>query len=238
MSASLPIRQVKRPLCLLGQHNGQLPDTLLESIPGQQGGPTIRLVETAARAWKAMQAAALADGHVLKATSAADSYRPYAVQEKIFRQRYTTTPLRGRPSRSWNGALWYQKPGTAAAAVPGTSNHGLGLAVDIENPPVDWLVANETRFGFSHEIVSEPWHVHYFTGDAIPVAVLNFEHEEEDMATWKDWSDAEKMEMVKAVTDAVEARLSDTSRIPGNRMDRAVNASERVAKHFQVPLSG
>lgn len=235
MPSALPIRDVKRPMCLLGQQNGRIPDTLLESIPGQDGGPTIRLVEPAARAWKAMQAAALADGVVLKATSTVDSFRPYAVQEKIFRQRYTTTPLRGRPSRSWEGARWYQKPGTAAAAVPGTSNHGLGLACDVVLGPgvLDWLVAHELSFGFSHELVEEAWHVHYFTGDAIPALVLAHEaHDEEPELT-----DQEKIQLVDLIASEVVKRLSDTKQIPGDRMNRAVNASERIAKHFQVPLS-
>lgn len=204
MTSALPIRDVKRPMCLLGQQNGRIPDTLLESIPGQDGGPTIRLVEPAARAWKAMQAAALADGVVLKATSTVDSFRPYAVQERIFRQRYTTTPLRGRPSREWEGVRWYQKPGTAAAAVPGTSNHGWALAVDNVLAPgtLAWLLDHALSYGWSWELQSEPWHVRYFAGDDIPAAVLDHEHatpspappphpiiEEDDVFTYRDARD-------------------------------------------------
>jgi hypothetical protein len=158
--------------------------------PGAAGGFTVRLVAPAARAWRALAYAAIKAGHTLKPTGPADSYRPYEVQERIFRQRYTTTYLAGRPYKVWNGRRWYQKPGTAVAAVPGSSNHGLGLAVDtgeerdsdagaesLDNPTLLWLLNNELRYGFSHEVQSEPWHIRYFAGDKIPKAVLDHEQQ-------------------------------------------------------------
>ena len=57
--------------------------------------------------------------------------------------------------------LYGQKP--ALAAVPGTSNHGWGLAVDlcggIQNfgtPHYTWMKANAGRFGFLHPDWAEP----------------------------------------------------------------------------------
>ncbi|RZU76075.1 D-alanyl-D-alanine carboxypeptidase-like protein [Micromonospora kangleipakensis] len=191
-----PVRPVKRPNRLAGQSNGKLAAEILVDVPGQRGGPRVRLVKPAARAWTAMCAAALAAGHTLKATDLHGSYRPYEVQERIFRERYTRTVLPGQPSRMWNRQRWYQKPGTAKAAVPGTSNHGLGLAVDtgeerdhnIDTDTLDggtlrWLIHNEQRFGFSHEIQSEPWHIRYFAGDTIPAAVTAYESEIENSHT-------------------------------------------------------
>jgi LAS superfamily LD-carboxypeptidase LdcB len=75
------------------------------------------------------------------------------------------------------------------AARPGTSNHGLGLAVDFAEerngkPGVEsvspafvkWLDKNANRFGFFREFSSgaEPWHWRYVAGDAIPPDVLSF----------------------------------------------------------------
>lgn len=182
---ALPVHNVTEPAVLRGQPNGRLPDAILVDTPGQAGGPTVRLVAPAARAWRALCAAALDEvGVILKASGPADSYRPLEVQDRIFRQRYTTDRLPGRPSRQWNGRTWWQRPGTAAAAVPGTSNHGRGLAVDvgveadgdtgtesIDAKTVAWLTAHAARFGFSAELQSEPWHWRYYTGDAIPAAV-------------------------------------------------------------------
>lgn len=186
---TFPVVTIRRSALLTGQTNGKLTDSILVNIPGLAGGPTIRLITPAARSWKAMQAHARVDGHVLKATSASDSFRPYSVQESIFRQRYTTTVLAGRPSRVWNGVRWYQKPNTAAAAVPGTSNHGWACAVDtgteldgdagteaIDKATLDWLLKHAADYGWSWELQSEPWHLHYFAGDTIPAAVLAFEH--------------------------------------------------------------
>ena len=187
-----------RPAVLAGHTNGQLPSSILVDTPGLAGGQVVRLVEPAARAWRVLTAAASAAGHTLKPTSLFDSYRPYEVQERIFRQRYTTTVLAGRPRRWWDppgpepAAWWYQRPDTAPAAVPGTSNHGWALAVDVGEErdgdtgtesidllTLQWLVEHELEFGFSHELQVETWHIRYWTGDAIPAAVLAFE--EDDM---------------------------------------------------------
>jgi LAS superfamily LD-carboxypeptidase LdcB len=80
-----------------------------------------------------------------------DSYRTYASQVR----------------------LYGEKP--ALAAVPGTSNHGWGLAVDLcggiqtyNTPQYAWMVANAGRFGYLHPTWAdpgngreEPWHWEY-----------------------------------------------------------------------------
>ena len=75
------------------------------------------------------------------------------------------------------------------AAVPGTSNHGWGLAIDVaidadgdegfewpvksvDSKTVAWLLKNADRFGFCWEVQSEPWHLTYYVGDVVPAAVL------------------------------------------------------------------
>jgi hypothetical protein len=185
---AFPVHAVTRPAVLAGQHNGRLDEDILVTVPGQDGGPEVRLVPPAARAWRALCAAALAAGHTLKSTGGPDSYRPFDVQKKIFLERYTKTVLPGRPSKVWKGDRYYQKPKTAEAAVPGTSNHGWGLAVDtgeerdhdsgterLSKKGLAWLVANEETYGFSHEVQSEPWHIRYFAGDHAPAAVVEAE---------------------------------------------------------------
>ncbi|GAA1519659.1 hypothetical protein GCM10009677_61160 [Sphaerisporangium rubeum] len=68
-------------------------------------------------------------------------------------------------------AVFYRRPGFAA--VPGRSNHGLGLAVDLcggvdrfRSPQFNWLEANGKRFGWIHPEWAysspfEPWHWEY-----------------------------------------------------------------------------
>jgi hypothetical protein len=115
--------------------NGQLPATALESI-GQDGH---RLWGPAATAWKQAVAAAANDGIDLKVT---DSYRSYDEQVDLVKRKGL-----------------YSEGGYAA--VPGTSNHGWGLAVDVDttNPAaMSWMRANGYRFGFVEAVPREPWH--------------------------------------------------------------------------------
>lgn len=172
----LPMKSVIYPAALQGQLNGRLDAALLEQIPGGL------LYTAAAKAWKAMRDAASRDGVTLNPTSTADTYRVYDTQERIFRDRYTTDWLIGRPSVLWNGVRWWQKAGTATAAVPGTSNHGWGLAVDVNDVALDgrlqWLTDHADTYGWSGELNTEPWHWHYYAGDSIPAALLE---EDDDM---------------------------------------------------------
>lgn len=182
---ALPVHSLKVPSCLSGQSNGKLSRSILVSTPGQDGGATVTLVEPAARAWRALTAAALASGHVLKTTTSARSYRSYAEQEAIFRARYYVSVF---GTVWWNRRLWKKKPRVAVAARPGTSNHGWGLAVDageerdgdagsepFDSVTLGWLKVNLHLYGFSWEIQSEPWHIRYWAGDSIPAKVLEYE---------------------------------------------------------------
>jgi hypothetical protein len=183
-----PVVAVSLPANLGGTTNGQLPAAILAELEAP-GRPLARAHTQTVRSWRAL-VAEVADrfGEALTVTSTADAYRSYTVQKRTFEDRYTTTYLPGRPSKMWNGTRWYQKPGTAMAAVPGTSNHGWGLALDIclwRNDAIvsitantnlfGWLLVNADLFGFSWEAQSEPWHLRLFTGDHTPAAVLDFE---------------------------------------------------------------
>lgn len=168
MARDLPIRPFRRPYGLVGKQNGKLPDDVLVSIR-----PSGRLYRSAAAAWVLMRRAARKDGVTLRPTSTFDAYRPYTIQEAVFRQRYTRDKV-SNSVRRWNGETWYLKPGLAPLATPGTSNHGWGCAVDVwnvgQNGRLEWLQANAIRYGFSWELLSEPWHLRYFLGDDLPAA--------------------------------------------------------------------
>lgn len=99
-------------------------------------------------------------------TSAGDAYRSYAIQERIFRQRYTPDRVTGIDPRWWAGRLWWRLPGVAAAAVPGTSNHGRGDTVDVASLAYgtrrfEQFAAVATAHGWSNvegRAVGEAWH--------------------------------------------------------------------------------
>ena len=116
----------------------------------------------AARSWRAMQAAARADGVALEAIS---GYRSHDYQWGIFRRKLA----RGQSVEQI----------LTVNAAPGFSEHHGGLALDIstpgepaaeesfeETPAFAWLQGHAADFGFSmsyprgnpHGIVYEPWH--------------------------------------------------------------------------------
>jgi LAS superfamily LD-carboxypeptidase LdcB len=139
------------------------------------------LEATAARAWNALWLQAQTDGIDLT-WSPGGAYRPYWQQAALFMQRWDNT-RRGTEHCWYAGAEWWLLPHVARAAVPGTSNHGLGLAMDVAlgtepaaaqpiTHQLPWLLSQALEFGFSWELDSEPWHIRYFPGDEIPQAVL------------------------------------------------------------------
>lgn len=152
------------PASINGLANGKFPDSALSPITGSVPG---RMCHEAARCWNAMAAAAQRDGVALSTEGPAGSYRTYAGQVVVW-DLY----------KSGRGNL---------AAKPGTSNHGLGLANDVLNadrpgPVLSWLEAHAATYGFGWE-TQESWHIHYIYGDAIPQAVLDYEHHgDDDMA--------------------------------------------------------
>jgi len=151
-----------------------------------QSNPGYYLLKDAAYAW---DRACAAFGKIVLITGA---WRSYETQERIFLERYDRGNLAGRRGytndvRWWPSAnsYWTRKAGTAAAAVPGTSNHGGGLAVDVKtsrqkgDPPYEqavifagWNDADRTRFlrvaaehGWDDDegrSVGEVWHLTYY----------------------------------------------------------------------------
>lgn len=157
------------PADLKGVKQGFVPDELLRPIK-----PYGKLYWRAADAWHAMQDAAAKDGIELKPTSAGDTYRSYASQEAAFLQRYTLKAIPGTSTRKWNGKTWHLKKGMAQLAVPGTSMHNWGAAVDCHTASgerLEWLKGNAIAFGWSWEVQSEPWHLRLFNADEVTPAV-------------------------------------------------------------------
>ncbi|WP_374945938.1 M15 family metallopeptidase [Agreia sp.] len=126
--------------------NGAIPaaDLVLVSYPGVRESPAVYLRADAAAALLQLLEAyhAQTDDYL----PVDEGYRSLEDQHRLFDQY-----------------------GWPRAAIPGTSNHGEGIAVDFVNPPVvrgatshSWLAANAARFGFSPLTdPDEPWHWDY-----------------------------------------------------------------------------
>jgi hypothetical protein len=123
--------------------NGQIPLDQLAEIAGGH------LRRDAARAWNDMRARIiLAGGPPIQPKGSISSYRDLAGQKRM--------------RNFWCGLGQCRK-----AAVPGTSNHGWGLAVDVLESNERWLRDFGFRFGWSDDEgrrVGESWHFRYVGG--------------------------------------------------------------------------
>jgi hypothetical protein len=138
MSPTSPIRTsssgYQPPDALRAYGNGRIPLEMLTPI----GIGGHRLYAPAAQAFMSMRAAAAAEGVDIGIT---DSYRTYDQQ----------VDLAARKGLYSQGGY---------AAVPGTSKHGWGMAIDIDVDAAGqaWMRANAGRFGFVENVPREPWH--------------------------------------------------------------------------------
>lgn len=133
-TASTAVDSEGVPLDLKTYGNGKVPASALKEI----GVGQHKLWAPAAEAFGRMQAAARADGVTFGVT---DSYRSYEAQVDVAR----------RKGLYKNGGL---------AAVPGTSQHGWGMALDLklDGKAQAWMRANAQTFGFDESTPREPWH--------------------------------------------------------------------------------
>ena len=125
------------PAELTAYGNGQVPRTELVAI----GDGSEQLNGPAAQAFRTMAADAWQAGVDLRVS---DGYRSLDEQHE----------LADRLGLYRDGGL---------AAVPGTSNHGWGLSVDIDTDggALEWMRANAARYGFVEDVPREPWHWTY-----------------------------------------------------------------------------
>lgn len=147
--AELPYKSCKLDATLKLYGNGKLPNSLLVPI---HTGNNIKATLYGPAAWwfNVMWSTAQEDGITLLSSSR--GYRSFSSQEALFLERMSKTPTLRKPAvtRKWRGRTWWLKRG-APVATPGFSNHGWGLAQDLQvgDPKVfDWLCKNAPKFGF------------------------------------------------------------------------------------------
>jgi hypothetical protein len=148
--------------------NGQVPSGALVGISGRGGA---RLLAGPAASWeRGCDEVERRFGWRPAPSGPSDAYREIAVQIVTFLDRYVAATTGGGyygDVRWWNGVRYVRKQGKAAAAVPGTSNHGKGRAVDVTGLggftgiryaqfasvfiPLGWSNAEGRS-------VNEPWH--------------------------------------------------------------------------------
>ncbi|MGW4944439.1 M15 family metallopeptidase [Actinoplanes sp. NPDC004185] len=125
------------PTELVGYGNGKIPATALEKV----GNTNHKLWAPAAESLNKMIGDAKAQGVTIGIT---DSYRSYSEQVDVARRK----------------GLYSQG---GLAAKPGTSEHGWGMATDLDlnNKAQAWMRANGEKYGFVENTPREPWHWAY-----------------------------------------------------------------------------
>lgn len=122
------------PVELADYGNGQIPAAALAEV----GDTGHRLWAPASESLERLLAHAERDGITIGIN---DSYRTYDKQVELV----------GRLGLYDQGGL---------AAVPGTSRHGWGMAVDLrlDDAAQAWMRANAEQYGFKEDTPREPWH--------------------------------------------------------------------------------
>ena len=130
--------------------NGNLPESMLVNINTPSGGKSnAKLNIQAASDFNRMVDAAAKDGVNI---TVSQGYRQLGSQEEGC----------GRGFTQWCAWKKYKAGTGNLAAKPGTSNHGWGSAIDVQNCKSGskvhkWLSANAQNFGF-YPLASESWH--------------------------------------------------------------------------------
>lgn len=149
--------------------NGSVPASLLAPLDGDNYG-NAELRRDAAASWNRARAEVKAKTGITLTVRGWN--RSLAEQERFFFQRYRRQARGGLDPRWYKGARYVRFTG-APAAIPGTSNHGLGLAVDVVDFGVAGTLGNARRaasiailkrHGWTDEegqSIAEPWHLVY-----------------------------------------------------------------------------
>lgn len=289
---TLPVVPMRLPSDIDPSLNGLLPAHLLTKCG--YGNFVMHHLASRARKALSARVSTLKDPRgVPRQLKSTGTYRTYAQQQQIFDGTDPTLwshPLNGRyvpqvswsiyeahggrwahkenglpDIKDWNGKHWKRRNNTAMAAVPGTSNHGYGLADDfaeeldddsapegISQALVDWLCVHAIEYGFSAEAQSEKWHWRYVAGDNLPKAVLDFEtgiqptplpSNEDDMPKNVYYSNKEPRTFQGSVfaEKQIKFRLTDAGkavRVDGEEIgDRESIDPKTVGLEFGIPKS-
>lgn len=132
--------------------------TITQVVIGREVDGEVAWLEPAAAAsYLRMLAAGLPAGGIT------DAGRTSAEQEAVFLSRYTPRRTGAGPFGQvayWRGVRYVRTSGPSSAAVPGTSTHESGRALDLQPAQEAWVRAHPDH-GWRFTIASERWHTEH-----------------------------------------------------------------------------
>ena len=110
-----------------------------------------------------------------------DAVEPFKKLSEAYKEKFGHGLYVDNAYRNYDSQVaMHQKYGSPRAAIPGTSNHGWGLALDLpewetpsqyppgyaaemqyNTPQHKWLTKNAPKYGWVINVPGEPWHMNY-----------------------------------------------------------------------------
>lgn len=213
-AATMPSVKQGKEIRWFKQENGKIPFERMVNVGGDN-----YLRPSAARAYKAMKRAAKKDGVTITLSSESGSgYRDYDTQVRLRAEKPTL------------------------AAVPGTSNHGWGMAIDVG--PVDarqWIAKHGAKFGY-HVLPSESWHFDFKPDDRMEFKLPRRKNEPQAQPQTrvkaqpgrhvgaKDLTDTIPLSSSGGFTEAVLSLLEDDVQVQTAKGKKTINLSDAPQK--------
>ena len=175
----------------LTYENGYVPRSVLAQLDDQ---PDAFLRRDAAESWNRARTDVMARTGVVLTVRGWN--RTYAEQERFFFERYSRQATGDGPFDDvrWYKGVRYVRTSGAPAAIPGNSNHGWGLAIDVNDFGGYGTTGNDRRaasiailkrHGWTDaegQSIAEPWHLVYSpAADTHPTVI-----QEDDDMTFTD----------------------------------------------------
>jgi hypothetical protein len=224
--------------------NGNVPKVLLAPLDGQNYG-NAELRRDAAESWNRARAEVKAKTGIVLTVRGWN--RTLAEQERFFFERYSRQAAGNGPFGDvrWYKGVRYVRTTGAPAAIPGTSNHGWGLAVDIDDFGAYRTKGNARsrlaspileKHGWTDDegsSIGEPWHRVYKPERDTHPAPIKTTPQEEPMT---DGLNTEQATQLSTVHGVLTRKLTDGSgaTTPDQIWQRTLDVSRRTLVAVQA----
>jgi hypothetical protein len=224
--------------------NGYVPRAVLAPLDGENYGDA-ELRRDAAEAWNRARADVKARTGIVLTVRGWN--RTIAEQERFFFERYDEQATGSGPFGDvrWYKGVRYVRTSGAPAAIPGNSNHGWGLAVDIDDFGAYRTLGNDRsakatpileRHGWTDDegsSIGEPWHrVYKPASDTHPEPF-----QEDDMTPDEHTALIQTRSDAAAILSAVSAMVADVSAPEeGITQRRALERDLAVARRSETRI--